>query len=65
MNLLPILAQSPIGWSPTALIIAVVIGLLLILLLRFFIKTAFTLVKIAIILLIVAGAYLGFQALFS
>lgn len=65
MNPLPILAQSPIEWSPTALIIAAVIGLLLILLLRFVVKTAFTLVKIAIIVLIVAGAYLGFQAIFT
>lgn len=63
MNLLPFLAAPGIIWSPTALIIAAVVILLGFLVLRFFIKTAFTLAKIAIIVLIGIGVYLGFQAL--
>lgn len=52
-----------ITWSPTALIIAAVLMLLVFLFLRFVIKSVVSLVKIAVIVLIGIGAYLGFQTI--
>ncbi len=56
------LMQAGISWSPVSLAIAVVAILLGLLLLRFVVKTAITLVKIAIVVLIGLGVYLAFQA---
>lgn len=63
MNALVGLAQAGIHWSPVALGIAAAISLILILVLRFMVKTVFSLVKIAIIVVIGAGTYLAIQTL--
>lgn len=52
-----------ITWSPVALAIAIGVVLLVLLLIRFVVKSAVTLVKVALLVLIGVGAYLGFQAI--
>ncbi len=57
----PFLMQTGLQFSPIALGIAAVVAVILILVLRFIVKTAITLVKIAIVVLVGGIAYLGFQ----
>lgn len=56
------LMQRAVEFSPVSLAIAAVVIIVGLLLLRFVVKTAFTLVKVAIVVLIGIGAYLAFQA---
>lgn len=63
--MLPFVPLAPDFAAPTPIIIAIVLIVVGLLILRFFIKTAITLVKVAILVAIGVGVYLGLTYLIA